>query len=282
MDVGCILSVRLARRRMKKSVSMMSLLAILLLNAPNVQAQTTDWVDTLGAKMRVHYETLDDASGWRAVLDVELEPGWKTYWVDPGYNGIPPQVQMITRSGDIVTSDLVFPSPSRLYVGDDSFAGYEQRLRLGIVPTKGQIEGALPQRMSVFLGLCSDICVPFQTEFTFDQATTESAQKLTSFFVNKSFSEMPRMMNTPLSPVAVTPEEMILMFDIAEEDEAELFISGVHGWLFKVPRRDAIDDLGRGLFTVPIIEQGNADTQLPFTLVNKTTGEAISGTIATN
>lgn len=263
---------------MKKPTIMISLFASLWLVASSAVAQTTEWVETLGAKMRMHYEISEETNNWRAVLDVVLEPGWKTYWLDPGTNGIPPQVQMITSLGDAVASDIVFPSPTWLHVGEDSFAGYDQKLRLGIVPSDDDAAG-LPNKMSVFLGLCSDICVPFQTEFTLNQPATESAKRLTAFYIDKSFTDMPNVVATPLLPAMLTPHKMILAFDLAVDDEAELFIAGIDGWLFKTPRRSAA--VG-GQFTIPIIEQGNADTQLPFTLVNKTTGEAISGTIATN
>lgn len=264
---------------MKKILALFSLFSSVMLAAPQSLAQSSEWVETLGAKIRVHYEALDGDAPWRAILDVELEPGWKTYWLDPGANGIPPQVQMISSSGEAVASALVFPAPVWLHAGGDSFAGYDQKLRLGIIPDDNEENSTLPAKMSVFLGLCSDICVPFQTEFNFKAPATESAKKLTSFYLDKGFSEMPISMAEPLSPVTIDAQMMLLEFDIDTNHDTELFISGIGGWLFKTPRMMTSESDQPTQFQIPIIAQGSINTLLPFTLVDKTAGTAISGSI---
>lgn len=251
-----------------------------MLAAPQSLAQSSEWVETLGAKIRVHYEAPDSHTPWRAILDVALEPGWKTYWLDPGANGIPPQVQMISPSGEAVASALVFPAPVWLHAGGDSFAGYDQKLRLGIIPDSDDKNSVLPAKMSVFLGLCSDICVPFQTEFNLKGPTTDSAKKLTSFYLDNGFSEMPMSMAEPLSPIAIDAQMMLLEFDIDANHDTELFISGIGGWLFKTPRMMTSGSDQSAQFQIPIIAQGSMGTLLPFTLVDKTTNTAISGSIA--
>ena len=45
----------------------------------------------MGAKLRLIAQTSFDGKSFDAGLQIELEPGWKTYWRSPGSSGLPPQ-----------------------------------------------------------------------------------------------------------------------------------------------------------------------------------------------
>ncbi len=54
-------------------------------------ASSSDWFETEGARIRLVTTGKPAADGkLKGMLDIELKPGWKTYWRDPGDAGVPP------------------------------------------------------------------------------------------------------------------------------------------------------------------------------------------------
>lgn len=191
-------------------------------------AQSSDWLETLGARMRVHLEPQNGNTSWRAALDIELEEGWNSYWLDPGYNGIPPQISVTGHSGTDIASKLVFQTPQLLGDGEKRYAGYLNRFALGILPVS---EGTLPKKIDVFLGLCREICVPFQASFELKTSVSESAQKLSTFYVNKAFEKMPEDLGA--IEVEAVSDTIEVNFPSVQQSDYTLIVSELDGWVFE-------------------------------------------------
>ena len=71
----------------------------------------------------------DEAGRIQGVLDIRLKPGWKTYWLEPGASGIPPQVSLDPQHG-ISFSGLRFPAPKAFHDGIASYTGYDHSVSL--------------------------------------------------------------------------------------------------------------------------------------------------------
>src|SRR5688500_18454149 len=56
-----------------------------LLAGGQAHASSSEWFEMEGARIRLVTASKPDADGrLRGILDIELKPGWKTYWRDPG------------------------------------------------------------------------------------------------------------------------------------------------------------------------------------------------------
>lgn len=101
-----------------------------------------------------------DAQGNRiAALELELLPGWKTYWRNPGDSGLPPSFDWEgSQNLDQVT--FHWPAPEAIRSGGDLTLGYHDRLILPFTATPAQPDQPITLRASVDLGLCERICVP--------------------------------------------------------------------------------------------------------------------------
>lgn len=239
-------------------------------------AQSSDWVETLGARMRVHVEPLEPQGAnvpWRAVLDVELEEGWKSYWLDPGDNGIPPQITIKDAFGKAIPSALIFQAPETLGYGIERYAGYVERFALGVLPTE---HGTLPKTIDVFLGLCSDICVPFQTSFDIETPSSESAKKLSHYFVTKAFEKLPIDLGAVAG--ALSKDQVEIAFPDVPTGSYTLILSELDGWVF--------DDLTQVLDTDPsvrfkanMVKKGLSDMQPQFSLVSENRAHQFSGVL---
>ena len=76
----------------------------------------------------------DEAGRIQGVLDIELKPGWKTYWRDPGDAGVPPQID-VSASTNITDAAFSFPPPQRHDDGYGKWAGYNHPVSLPVTFT---------------------------------------------------------------------------------------------------------------------------------------------------
>ncbi|YCI27617.1 thioredoxin family protein [Erwinia sp. PK3-005] len=88
----------------------------------------------------------------RMLLDVRLDPGWKTYWRSPGDGGAPPRLNWQPA----VSSHWYWPVPQRFDVAGLTTQGYEHSVTFPVVigaPAQGELQGTLS------LSTCSNLCV---------------------------------------------------------------------------------------------------------------------------
>lgn len=101
----------------------------------------------------------DDEGTVRGALVVDLAPGWKTYWIDPGDAGIPPSVDFSATQG-APAADVSFPAPRRF--GGDAVRSNGYTAPMAIAFTLEGLDPASPAPVeaSVMLGICETICIP--------------------------------------------------------------------------------------------------------------------------
>lgn len=105
-----------------------------------------------------------DAQGDRVMaLELQLEPGWKTYWRTPGDTGLPPHFDW---AGSQNLSDVTFhwPAPQPILSGDKLEMGYHNTLVLPFTAHATDAAKPVTVASQVELGLCESICVPAYLE----------------------------------------------------------------------------------------------------------------------
>ena len=84
----------------RKSAVTALLAGVLAVSGIPAMALDSGWVTTEGARMRLVVDPEPDPSGiTRGALEIDLDEGWKTYWIDPGASGIPPQIDFSPSTG---------------------------------------------------------------------------------------------------------------------------------------------------------------------------------------
>jgi DsbC/DsbD-like thiol-disulfide interchange protein len=104
-----------------------------------------------------------DAEFVRAGLEIKLDPGWKTYWRDPGDSGLPPTLDF-SGSGNVKAVTVLWPAPERFPDGaGGNSIGYLDHviLPLRIAPQ----DAGKPSSLQLKLGydICSNMCVPVES-----------------------------------------------------------------------------------------------------------------------
>ena len=139
--------------------------ATLALLAAPALATTQD--DVLSAQLRPGWQMENGAH--MAAVEMQLAPGWKTYWRSPGDAGIPPSFDW-SRSENVKSVTIHWPAPSVFELNGMQTIGYHDHLVLPveIMPK----DPARPMRLSVAveLGVCDEICLPASLSLTSDLA----------------------------------------------------------------------------------------------------------------
>ncbi|MEX2521127.1 MAG: protein-disulfide reductase DsbD domain-containing protein, partial [Paracoccaceae bacterium] len=105
----------------------------------------------------------EPGGGRIAALRVDLAPGWKTYWRQPGEAGIPPTFDW-SGSENLGDIRIAWPAPVVFHTYGMRTIGYHDRMVLPLKVTPR--DPALPVRLSLslFYGVCEEICVPARAD----------------------------------------------------------------------------------------------------------------------
>ncbi len=116
-------------------------------------------------------------------LEIDLEDGWKTYYLDPGQNGLAPMIE-ITQDGRTLEPQIFWPEP-HLFIADNlPSVGYKGTLLVPIT-----FETAKNSQINVVadIGVCEHICVPARLEFTLEPIDGYSFNQIELMGASRSF-----------------------------------------------------------------------------------------------
>jgi DsbC/DsbD-like thiol-disulfide interchange protein len=100
----------------------------------------------------------------RAGLEIKLDPGWQTYWRDPGDSGAPPSFDF-SGSENVKAVNVLWPAPERIADGaGGNSIGYRNHvvLPLHVIPAEAAKQTAL--RLKLAYDICSNICIPAEAD----------------------------------------------------------------------------------------------------------------------
>ena len=100
-------------------------------------------------------------------LQIQHQPGWHTYWKNPGDSGLPTTLNWQLPAG--VSADAIaWPTPGRLPVGPLINYGYKGALLLPVPVSVGPgfAASTLDVKLNAQWLVCKDVCIPQQGEFT--------------------------------------------------------------------------------------------------------------------
>ncbi len=242
-------------------------------------AASSDWQAFEGARLKLTVSNSPEADGSRrGVLDIDLQPGWKTYWMEPGDAGIPPVVKAVTAGGP-VDAQMGFPVPKRFKDEYSTWAGYDEPVGLALTFPQGSVAQDGMLSVSAFLGVCEKICIPVSTEFKVkiaSQSTSETA-------VAVAFAALPEPASSETGQFtsAVLEGDMLVLEGKlpVKKSLQELFVGGSKGWAFGEPDRlDRVDDMTR--YLLPVLSRPKASTEGTIHYTYGNSGSAIAGAIS--
>jgi DsbC/DsbD-like thiol-disulfide interchange protein len=143
---------------------LLTIMATALLSLTAARAQdASDWSAEPHTAARLIAGSLAktaNAAFLRAGVEIKLDPGWKTYWRDPGDSGVPPTFDF-SGSENVKDVTVLWPAPARFPDGaGGNSIGYLDHviLPLRVVP----LDAAKPTSLQLKLAydVCGTMCVP--------------------------------------------------------------------------------------------------------------------------
>jgi thiol:disulfide interchange protein DsbD len=101
-------------------------------------------------------------------LRLQIEPGWHTYWLNPGDSGLPTTIDW-TLPPDFKAGPIVWPTPERFAYGPVVDYGYRNEI---VLPATIDVPSNLTPGTSISLAaraswlVCSDTCIPEEAQLS--------------------------------------------------------------------------------------------------------------------
>jgi DsbC/DsbD-like thiol-disulfide interchange protein len=101
-----------------------------------------------------------DTTYLRAGIEIRLDPGWKTYWRDPGDSGVPPTLDF-SGSENVGAVTVLWPAPERFPDGaGGNSIGYMGRVILPLRVTPKDANQQSSVHLKLGYAICGNLCVP--------------------------------------------------------------------------------------------------------------------------
>lgn len=251
-----------------------------MMGATPALASSTEWFETQGGRVRLVTAGAPDAKGHLAgVLDIALDPGWKTYWRDPGDSGVPPSLTLLDSSINVLAAELSYPAPQRHDDGYSKWAGYDHSVSLPVTFTLKSPGQAVMIDADIFLGICETVCIPVQAKLQLDPASDPDNATDTALVAGaREALPAPARADFGARIVSLKSDRLLVEATLPQgATSADLFIAGDGGYVFGTPERIADD--GKVVFSVEVL---NRPQQAPagglhYTLVSGK--DAVAGTL---
>jgi thiol:disulfide interchange protein DsbD len=135
--------------------------------APHAAPGPVVTTDQVRAELVAHApDGVNAGSVLRLGLRIDHQPGWHTYWKNPGDSGLPTSLNWSLPAG-FTKGEITWPTPRALPLGSLMNFGYEGTLLLGVPVTvpAGFSAAQLDVRLSAEWLVCKDVCIPESGEF---------------------------------------------------------------------------------------------------------------------
>src|SRR6185369_12387396 len=109
-------------------------------------------------------------------IAIQLQPGWHTYWRNPGDSGVPPRIDF-GKSENIEAVTILWPAPIKFADGAGGVSlGYQKQVVLPLRIVAKNADKPVTLRAAMNYAVCDKLCIPVEasSELTFmSVASTE-------------------------------------------------------------------------------------------------------------
>ncbi len=242
---------QIAHHFIKTSILFLTALSVSVFS---VKAEVSQWQDLGGGRARL-VSVFNPGSGLiEGILEVELQPGWTTYWRNPGESGIPPTFDF-SKSTGVRVDEPSFPAPHSKKISGIVSIGYVDKVAFPFVATPliSPMSGKL--KLEVLIGVCEVICIPAIANFSIDIERLNISDPLSQSLISAAKMKVPVRFSADSVENADLPQivdakkisDSIVQVQTKiplSAKKPELFAEGKPSWFFnpaKLIKREGID-----------------------------------------
>src|SRR3954454_1879681 len=106
----------------------------------------------------------------------QLQPGWHTYWRNPGDSGVPPRFDF-SKSDNLENVTVLWPAPMKFDDGAGGTAlGYKQQVVLPLRIVAQNADKPVTLRAHVSYAVCDKLCIPVEAHAELAFASVASTE----------------------------------------------------------------------------------------------------------
>jgi DsbC/DsbD-like thiol-disulfide interchange protein len=171
----------------------------------------------------------------------QLEPGWKTYWRNPGDSGVPPRFDF-SKSENIEAVTVLWPAPTKFDDGAGGHSlGYHNQVVLPLRIVAKSADKPVTLRADINYAVCEKLCIPVQANAELAITSVASTEDSALF---AALDTVPKPANVgdpnPLTIRDVKRDgKSAVLVDVVSPDtrEVSLFVEGpTPDWALPVPK----------------------------------------------
>ena len=171
----------------------------------------------------------------------QIQPGWHTYWRNPGDSGVPPRFDF-ARSENVEAVTILWPAPTKFADGAGGTSiGYQKQVVLPLRIIAKNADKPVTLRADINYAVCEKLCIPVDAKaelaFTSVASTEDSA-----LFAALDAVPKPATIGDP-NPLTIRDVKRDgkagVIVDVAAPDanEVTLFVEGpTPDWALPVPK----------------------------------------------
>jgi DsbC/DsbD-like thiol-disulfide interchange protein len=167
--------------------------------APGQAASATPWTASTNSRVRLVAGRVGEEAGLARVSGVQLrmDPGWKTYWRNPGDSGVPPEFDW-TGSKNLKSAEVLYPAPRRFDDAGGMAVGYGDDVLFPVKLTPEREGEPIELKVAFTYGLCKDLCIPNEVNLTLDLPA--DGEKGEALLLEAALAQVPKPARAGLLP----------------------------------------------------------------------------------
>ena len=149
--------------------------AMMLLGAAARAADESAWAQDSRSGVRLIAGASKSGERLRAGVEIQLQPGWKTYWRYPGDSGVPPRFDF-SGSENLKAAKVLYPAPHLFSDEAGNALGYKDRVIFPVQLSPQQPGKPVLLRLKLDYAVCEKLCIPAEGRAELTLNAGDSAQ----------------------------------------------------------------------------------------------------------
>jgi DsbC/DsbD-like thiol-disulfide interchange protein len=109
-------------------------------------------------------------------IELQLDPGWKTYWRNAGDSGVPPRIDF-SKSENVDAVTILWPAPSQFEDGSGGVSfGYKNHVVLPLRIVAKDSDRPVILRADISYAVCEKLCIPVDATLTLPFTSVASTE----------------------------------------------------------------------------------------------------------
>lgn len=162
-------------------------------------ADSTAKTELTTISLASNVSTIGAGEDFWLMLHLQLQPGWHTYWQNPGDSGMAPSIDWVMPPG-FSAGSIHLPPPERILIDSLVNYGYHSQAYLLVPVTPSRIQGNNASFSATAHWLvCKDICIPESATVDITLPVAErSIESVQRPAIGAQLAKLPKTVETPI------------------------------------------------------------------------------------